>query len=67
MIIRYFEDERTLVRFDGVEGDWQYSVLEGLYGPVTLLDLFIGSKVKIFGRSLAITTASRLGVRVRVK
>jgi hypothetical protein len=36
--------------------------IKGLYGPVTRHDLFIGAKVKIFGRTLAVTSASRTGI-----
>jgi len=56
--IRYFEDQRTMVKLDGVDGEWLLTTLDGPYGPVNKFDLFVGAKVRIFGRHLTITSAS---------
>lgn len=53
--IRYGEDS-TIVKFDGIEGEWIYSALEGPYGPIQMEDLFIGAKVTVFGRHLTISS-----------
>lgn len=64
LTIRYdASDASTSVRFDGIEAGWKYSALEGPYGPITRNDLFVGSKIKIFGRSLAISSANREAVQ----
>ena len=46
LILRYFEDQSTQIKFDGVEGEWLLTALEGPYGPMDRYDLFIGAKVK---------------------
>ena len=52
-------DQNILLKFDGIDNaSWQYSVLEGPHGPVDRYDLFIGSRVKLLGRSLTICSAS---------
>ena len=56
--IRHFDDQRTMVKIDGVDGEWTLTKLEGQYGPVDKYDLFVGGKVKVFGRWLTITSAS---------
>jgi hypothetical protein len=56
--IRYFDDQRTMVKIDGVDGEWILTQLDGQYGPVNKYDLFVGGKVRIFGRWLTITSAS---------
>ncbi len=59
VIIRYFlQDGSTRVKFEGVTGEWLLTVLEGPYGPVDRYDLFIGAKIKLFGRSLTIAAAN---------
>jgi hypothetical protein len=58
------EDQKILVNFDGVDGaNWQYSTLDGPYGPVDRHDLFVGSRVKLLGRTLTISSASTLAMR----
>ena len=60
LTIRYnTSDARISVRFDGSGGEWEYPSLDGPYGPVTRNDLFIGSKIKIFGKTLTISVANR--------
>jgi hypothetical protein len=58
MRLRYFDDQRTYVKIDGIEGDWELTVLEGPYGPVDKYDLYIGGVVKVFGRHLTIASAN---------
>jgi len=59
VLIRYFDiDKHVEIKFDGIEGEWTYSYLEGDYGPVDRFDLYLGARVKLFGRSLSITSAS---------
>ena len=58
LVIRFFvEDGHTLVKFDG-EGVWREHIIEGHYGPVERCDLFMDSKVKVFGRTLTITSTA---------
>ena len=52
-------DDEALVRFDGPNCCWKTVVLEAPYGPVSRHDLFIGSKIKVYGRNLVISSASR--------
>ena len=53
------EDQKTLIKFDGIDNaTWQYSSLEGPHGPCNRYDLFIGSRIKLFGRTLTISSAS---------
>lgn len=60
LTIRLFiNDERTIVRLDGQNVEWEYVVIEGPYGPATRHDLFIGSKIKVYGRNLIIRAANR--------
>lgn len=59
LTIRYnIEDGSSVVKFDGVDAKWYMNVLEGPYGPIERWDLFIGAKVRIFGRHLSITSAN---------
>lgn len=59
LTIRYnIEDGSSIIKFDGVDAKWYMNALEGAYGPVERWDLFIGAKVKIFGRHLTITSAN---------
>lgn len=57
-IVYSVEHQKTLVKFDGIDNArWQYSLLEGFHGPVDRYDLFIGSRVKLLGRTLTISSA----------
>jgi hypothetical protein len=58
LTIRFYDDQRAAVRFDGVDGTWHFSALEGLYGPVENIDLFVGARIKVFGRNLTIGACS---------
>lgn len=59
LTIRYnIEDGSSIVKFDGVDAKWHMNALEGPYGPIERWDLFIGAKVRIFGRHLTITSAN---------
>ena len=59
LTIRYYsETGQTLVKFDGIVGEWLFSQLKGPYGSIEQLDLFIGAKVNVFGRHLSISAAS---------
>ena len=59
LVIRYLlESGISLVKFDGIEGEWKLSVIEGPHGPLDRNDLFIGGRLKLFGRSLTISTAN---------
>ena len=58
-IARYnIDDGSSIVKFDGVDAKWYMNVLEGPYGSIERWDLFIGAKVRIFGRHLSITSAN---------
>ena len=50
----------TMVKFDGVDASFEFTVLDGPYGPVGRHDLFIGSRVKLLGRTLTISYANPL-------
>ena len=56
LTLRYFEDGSAEVKFDGVEGMWVATQLEGHYGPIDRIDLFVGAKIKVFGRHLSINS-----------
>ena len=56
LTLRYFEDGSTEIKFDGVDGMWVSTQLEGHYGPIERIDLFIGAKIKVFGRHLSINS-----------
>lgn len=58
LILKFFDDQSFEIRFDGVDGCWQMPKLVGPYGPLDRHDLFIGAKIKVFGRHLTITSAS---------
>ena len=58
LIIRYYPDGQTVIKFDGFDGKWLLSHLQGIYGPIERIDLFVGSKVCIFGRHMTICSAS---------
>ena len=55
LFIRYYANQ-TIVKFDGIDGEWIYSNLKGPYGLVEQEDLFIGAKVTVFGRHLSISS-----------
>jgi hypothetical protein len=45
LTIRYYdEDGRTIVKFDGLDGGWHLTTLDGPYGPLDRNDLFLGAK-----------------------
>lgn len=57
--LKYFvEDQHFELVFDGVDATWKYSKLDGKYGPVDKYDLFIGSKITLFGRHLSISSTN---------
>lgn len=58
VLIRYYENKSVDIQFDGVDGNWKCSHLEGPYGCIERHDLIIGAKIKIFGRHLSITSAN---------
>ena len=58
MTIRYESDGQTMIKFDGIDGEWTYSVLKGPHGAITEHDLFIGANIVVFGRHLTISTAN---------
>lgn len=58
VLIRYYQDCSVDVKFNGIDGIWQYSHLEGPYGVLDRLDMFIGAKINLFGRHLTISSAS---------
>lgn len=49
---------RTCIKFDGMDGQWEYIALKGPFGSLELHDLFIGAKVSVFGRHLTISSAN---------
>lgn len=59
----YAEQQRTLIKFDGLVGEWVYSAIKGPYGPMEQMDFFIGAKVNVFGRHLTISSASGSAIR----
>lgn len=63
LTIRYYEDNSTLIKFDGIQGEWFYSSLQGDYGPITHHDLYIGAKINIFGRHLTISSANGAAIQ----
>ena len=58
LTIRYFEDGRTVIKFDGLDGKWMFSQLLGSHGPLDRYDFFVGAKVRIFGRHLTISSTN---------
>jgi hypothetical protein len=58
LTIRYYEDGESVIKFDGLDGKWHFSQLEGPYGPVDRYDLFVGAKIRVFGRHLTISATS---------
>lgn len=56
LTIRYYDNGATCVKFDGTNKEWIETVVEGPNGPVDRYDLFIDGKVKIFGRTVSIST-----------
>lgn len=64
LIFRYYEEShKTLIKFDGLVGEWVYSAIQGPYGPLEHIDFFIGAKIKVFGRQVTISSASGSAVR----
>lgn len=59
MVLSYFLDDKHFeIRFHGVNAVWRYNKLEGIYGPIELIDLFVGNKIVIFDRHLTITSTT---------
>ena len=61
--IRFISNEKIMVKLDGIDAEWIYSSLLGPSGPLERCDLFIGAKVKVFGRHLTISSASLAAVQ----
>ena len=57
LLIRYYDNRDTFVKIDG-SGDWQNTLIETRSGIADKYDLFIGSKIKVFGRHLTICSCS---------
>ena len=58
LTIRYLENGTTMIRFDGIEGEWTYSALKGPYGCLEMHDLYVGAKINLFGRHLTISACN---------
>lgn len=58
LTLRYYSSHYTVIKFDGVDGAWTMSALEGSYGPINRLDLYIGGRLKLFGRHMTICSAN---------
>lgn len=66
LTIRYMDADRedpeseskTMIKFDGLDGEWTFSALQGPSGPIDKHDLFVGAKVTVFGRHLTISTVN---------
>jgi hypothetical protein len=63
LTVRFYEDNSTLIKFDGIDGEWVYSALQGTHGPITHHDLFIGARLVIFGRHLTVSSANAASIR----
>jgi len=64
LTLRYYEEShKTVIRFDGIVGDWVYSMIQGPYGPLEHKDFFVGAKITVFGRHLTISSASGTAIR----
>jgi len=64
LTLRYYEEShKTVIRFDGLIGDWVYSMIQGPYGPLEHKDFFIGARITVFGRHLTISSASGSAIR----
>lgn len=57
------DSSHTFIRFDGMDGQWEYVALKGPHGSLELHDLFIGAKVTVFGRHLTISSANLAAVQ----
>jgi hypothetical protein len=59
MYLFYFlRDKHFEIRFEGVNAVWRYSKIDGAFGPIDQLDLFVGAKINIFDRHLTITSTT---------
>lgn len=58
LVIRYYSSQKIMVCFDDVDAKWEFSQLEGPHGPLSRYDLFVGAKVKLFGRTLTICSCN---------
>jgi hypothetical protein len=63
LTIRFLADNSTLVRFDGIDASWTFTALKGPYGVLEKYDLFVGSKISLFGRHLTISSANGAACR----
>ena len=64
LTLRFYEEQlKTVIRFDGLVGEWVYSSIQGMYGPLEHMDFFIGAKITVFGRHLTISSASDASIR----
>lgn len=54
LTIRYFANNDTFIKMDGVDSSWERAVVESKYGLADRNDFFIGSKIIVFGRHLTI-------------
>lgn len=76
LTIRFFPgDGRALVRLDGEGRRWEPAAVTTRHGAAERWDMFVGSKVVVFGRTLSIGSSSfevcreieRLGDRLRAR
>jgi hypothetical protein len=58
LTIRFLENGDTLLKFDGIDGEWTFTSLKGPYGCLEMYDLYIGAKINVFGRHLTISSAN---------
>jgi hypothetical protein len=58
LTIRFLDNGDTLLKFDGINGEWTFTALKGPYGVLEMQDLFIGARVNVFGRHLTISSAN---------
>ena len=64
LTIRYYlQSLQTLIKFDGIDGEWVNTEISGPSGTfIDQYDLFIGAKVIVFGRHLTISSASNKAI-----
>ena len=65
LTIRYYlQSLETLIKFDGIDGEWVNTEISGPSGDsLDQYDLFIGAKVIVFGRHLTISSASNKAIQ----
>jgi len=60
LTLRFYKDQSALMIIHNINNArYPLESIDGLYGPVSRLDLFIGSQVKLFGRNVIIKSAGR--------